>query len=253
MIKKLLFALCVMAAGNAYSQCTPNPAYANEDFGVWPDTISNFKNGTVGVFYSDTMNLMIPADAGAINPSFAGFTIDSVAFNQLTNLPPGIHVICNSQTGAACTYIANTLGCGLVEGTPTTAGTYEMVMEVTVYLALFGNTQAIPYSFEGYRIHVAEESGTGITELAPSRLEDVKTVPNPFSERTEIKFNLSAASMAQVEVFNLLGEKLWSRTVQGKAGANAVGFRANELESGIYIYHVKVDGVTRTGRMMVNR
>jgi hypothetical protein len=32
-----------------------------------------------------------------------------------------------------------------------------------------------------------------------------------------------------------------------------VPFEVNELENGIYIYHVEAAGTTYTGRMMVNR
>lgn len=252
-MRKILLAACVIVVADAYSQCTPNPLYADEAFGVWPDTTTNFKHGMVGVFYSDTMNLMIPTDAGEINPDFAGFTIDSVAFNQLTNLPDGLEVLCNSMTGADCTYLAGVLGCGLVEGTPTTPGTYEMVMEVQVYLNLFDSPQAIPYSFEGYQIVVTEDSTTAITEVTAPRMSEVRNAPNPFTDQTEIKFVLQAPSKVQVQVFNLVGEKLWSHSVQGKSGPNSVTFRAANLESGMYIYHVDGGGVSHTGRMMVNR
>lgn len=68
-----------------------------------------------------------------------------------------------------------------------------------------------------------------------------------------IQFELAGATTAKINVFNLVGEKLWSRTVLGKSGMNRVPFEVNELENGIYIYHVEANGSTFTGRMMVNR
>lgn len=251
MMRTLLLATLAAASINAFSQCIPNQLYADSIFGVWPDTTENFAPGMVGVFYSDTLNLLVPTDAGLVNPTFSGFVIDSVRMNQLTGLPAGLGVACNSQTGAPCTYLANQLGCGLIEGTPTEIGTFPIVIETTVYAQFFG-TQAIPYSFSGYSITIADNTAA-VENNGPVKLGRVQNAPNPFADRTMIEFGLSRASTAKIQVFNLVGEKLWSRTVQAKAGMNRVPFEVNELENGIYIYHVEAAGTTYTGRMMVNR
>ena len=98
MRKTLLLAACASIAFNAFSQCIPNQLYADSVYGVWPDTVTNFRSGTVGVFYSDTLQVLVPTNAGLINPAFNGFNIDSVALVGITGLPPGIEVICHSQT-----------------------------------------------------------------------------------------------------------------------------------------------------------
>ena len=252
MIRNLLLACFAAASLSSFSQCTPNALYADSVYGVWPDTTENFVPGMVNVFYSDTLNILVPSDAGLVNPNFSGFNIDSVSLSQVTGLPPGITVSCNSQTGAPCTYLPNQLGCGLLEGTPTEAGTYPIVLTVTGYVQIFFTTQAVPLTFSGYSITIAPNT-VGVTDLATAKLGRVQNVPNPFADRTTIEFSLSKAAPTRIKVFNLVGGEVWSRTVQGKAGNNRVPFELNDLESGIYIYHVEAAGTTFTGRMMVNR
>lgn len=252
MKKVLLVAAMAASSLTAIAQCSPNQTYADSVFGAWPDTVTNFSPGTVGVFYSDTLNLLVPTNAGLINPTFEGFMIDSVALVGVTGLPPGIAVHCTSHTGAACTYLTGQVGCGLIEGTPTVAGTFPLVIQVNAYVTLFTIPQAIPYEFPGYSITISDNT-TGVADLSPAKLIGVKNVPNPFAERTVIEFGLSRAAPVKMKVYNLVGAEMWQRSVQGKAGMNRVPFEAANLENGIYIYHVESAGSKFTGRMVVNR
>jgi hypothetical protein len=254
-MKRTLLAVCVLVCGlKASAQCIPNPLYADSVFGVWPDTTENFAAGVLNVFYSDTMNLIVPNNTSDIDPDLPSQQIDSVRFDGIDNLPPGISVICNSQTPSPCTFLPAQLGCGLLEGTPTAAGTYELVLNVTAYVNFLGFPVEVPYSFEGYEIVVA--SATGVDDVAPLTLGQVQTVPNPFTNRTSIEFTLNKPSLARLKVFNLVGEELWRETVQAKGGVNRVPFEAARLprmESGIYLYKVEAGDRTFTGRMVVNR
>lgn len=252
MRKTLLLAACAAIGFNAFSQCIPNQLYADSVYGVWPDTITNFRSGTVGVFYSDTMQLLVPTNAGLINPTFNGFNIDSVALVGISGLPPGIEVICHSQTAGPCTYITGQVGCGLLEGTPTQTGTFPLEVNVIAYLRILGTTQGIPQSFGNYKI-VIHDNTTAVEDVADLRMGRVQNVPNPFADRTTIEFSLSRAANAKVKVYNLVGEKLWNRSIAAKAGLNRVPFEMNELENGIYIYRVEAGTASFTGRMVVNR
>lgn len=251
MARTLTLSLALAAALHAGAQCVPNALYADSVYGVWPDTTENFAPGMVGVFYSDTLNILVPSNASLIDPDYPSFvSIDSISLNQVTGLPPGIQVSCNSQTAAPCTYLANQLGCGLLEGTPTQVGTFNIVLEVTAYANFLG-PQAIPQSFSGYSITILP-STVGIGEIKLEGPGTVRNVPNPFAARTDIEFDLGKAAPVNIQVFSLVGELVWQQTVQGKAGNNHVPFRANELENGVYLYHIEAAGLTRTGRMMVN-
>lgn len=253
MVRTLLVAMLGAAALSASAQCTPNQLYADSVYGVWPDTTENFADGMVGVFYSDTLQILVPSDASLVDPSLPSFvTIDSVAMTGVSGLPPGITVNCNSQTSASCTYLPNQVGCGLLEGTPTEAGTFNLVIEVIGYANLLGSTQEAPLTFPGYSITIAPNT-VGVNEVQVHGSGDVRTVPNPFAERTMIIFNLGAPTAATVTVYNLVGKQIWQEAVKGKLGVNRVPFAMDGLENGIYLYHVETLHGTFTGRMVVTR
>jgi hypothetical protein len=232
--------------------CTPDPLYADSLFGVWPDTTENFAPAFLGQDYQQVLNLKVPQDAGAIDPDFAGVVLDSVAFNGVDGLPPGLSIACASQTAASCSYITGQLGCGVIQGTPSQVGTYELTLNVTAYSTLGFFVLPIPYSFSGYRIVVSEDVTT-IGDIATTGLGQVRNIPNPFHSRTSIEFQLAKAGTVKVRVFNLVGEELWVTQVQGKAGLNRVPFESGSLQEGVYLYKVESGKENFTGRMALYR
>ena len=249
-MKKLLLSLTLIAtAAAASAQCTPDPLYQDSIFGVWPDTIDDFAPGEVGVPYSDQIDFLIPTDAGDVDPNLAGQTIDSVKLDNIQGMPPGLSFACNSHTNAPCTFLSSVLGCGLIEGTPTTAGSYPLTINVTAYVLFLGNPVAVPYPFDGYQIDIG---AAGVLDQQVS-ISGAQNVPNPFGQRTSIEWNLSRSASTTVKVFNLLGEKLWSQATEGRIGANKLVFDGSDLEDGIYLYEVQAGETRFTGRMVLHR
>ncbi|MBL7963176.1 MAG: T9SS type A sorting domain-containing protein [Flavobacteriales bacterium] len=246
----LLATLVAFTFGRAHAQCVPNPLYNDSLFGVWPDTIQGFAVATVGQFYSDTLNLKVPSDAGIVNPAFAGLTIDSVQFTGISGLPAGLSTSCTSHTPANCTYLTGIVGCGLIEGTPTTAGTYPLTIDVTAYTTVIVPIP-VPYTFTGYSITVQPFSN--VVEITGPNMTGVRNVPNPFANRTTIDLNLNKATPLQVRIYNLLGEELWKEKVEGRPGLNRIPFESGKLQDGVYIYSVRAGDEQFTGRMVLNR
>ena len=232
--------------------CTPDPLYADSVFGVWPDTTENFAPATINLLYSQSLNLIVPAEAGLVDPQFAGLTIDSVGFVGISGLPSGLSVACNSQTPADCSYITGQLGCGVITGTPTQTGTFPLTLNVLAHTTFFGNVLSVPYTFSGYRI-VVNDNTTSIEGPVAFNAGNVRTVPNPFSNRTSFEFELNRSGTVEVMVFDLLGEELWSRSVAGKAGTNRIPFDGQAFAEGVYIYKLVSGRTTQTGRMVLNR
>ena len=247
-MKQLAALFAFTAALGASAQCVPNQLYADSVYGVWPDTVTNFAHGYANTFYSDTLQMLVPTDAGLVDPQGAGFTIDSIALDEVAGLPPGFYVNCVSQTTAPCTYLPSVVGCGLIEGTTDSVGVFDLTINVTVYL-LAGFVQQ-QVSFPGYRIVIEEPNS--IADAVVLKPTDVRAVPNPADAATNIQFGLSRAAQAHIRVYNMVGEKLWDRTVQGKSGANNVRIDASTMGSGIYLYTVEAGSNTFTGRLVVN-
>ncbi len=247
----LLSLSLVLTASAASAQCIPNPLYADSAFGVWPDTTENFAVGMVNVFYSDTLNMIVPQDAGEIDPQFAGLALDSVRLNNIAGLPPGLVVNCNSQTGAQCTYLTGILGCGSIEGTPTSEGVYPLTINVTAFANLLGNPVPVDYPFSGYSIVIGPNT-VGLVENTMT-LSGVRNVPNPFMERTTIEFQLTQPGSVTIRLFDLLGAEVRSLRVAGKAGLNRYVLNAQGLQDGLYLYKLETGRTSFTGRMVVSR
>lgn len=252
-MKQTLLALALsLTAMGAYAQpCTPNPLYADSVFGVWPDTTENFMDGQLGIPYSQDLNLIVPVSAQDIDPTFPAVNIDSVVFNGVSGLPAGLVVQCASQTPAPCTYLPTILGCGVVNGTPSEAGLFELTLDVTGYFTLFGTAVPYPLTFTGYRIFVLDP--TSVNAMSPVGLAGVRNVPNPFTVRTSIEFQLKRANDVKLQVFNLLGEEIHSSIAQGRVGANSIVFENTTLEEGLYLYKVTSGPEMFTGRMRLSR
>jgi len=63
--------------------------------------------------------------------------------------------------------------------------------------------------------------------------------PNPFNPSTSIRFSLAKSGMANLSIYNMLGQKV-ATLINGNldAGEHNVTFSADNLSSGIYIYQL---------------
>ena len=68
-----------------------------------------------------------------------------------------------------------------------------------------------------------------------------QNAPNPFSERTEIKFSLPVnASRAYIYIFNMQGTLI--KQIQVNRNQSSVIINGSELTAGMYLYSLIVDG-----------
>jgi len=94
MLKKLLFTFSVLSfLGNvANAQCTPDPAFADSSFGVWPDTADNlpcaFADNAAG--YNTVINLKTLADTSLVVAGQAvSASVEKFRILSVTGLPSG--------------------------------------------------------------------------------------------------------------------------------------------------------------------
>ncbi|MBN2710060.1 MAG: T9SS type A sorting domain-containing protein, partial [Calditrichaceae bacterium] len=76
--------------------------------------------------------------------------------------------------------------------------------------------------------------------------------PNPFNPITTIEFHLPSASLVELNIFNVLGQKV-AALINGncKAGVNKVQFNAQNLASGMYLYKLKTSSGTISKKMLL--
>ncbi len=85
----------------------------------------------------------------------------------------------------------------------------------------------------------------------PQLLEALGLYPNPFADQLNIGFRLRVAASVSVAIFDVAGEPVWRWQRPVPAGANAapwlgVNERGSRCASGVYLIHVKAQGLDGT-------
>ncbi len=96
---------------------------------------------------------------------------------------------------------------------------------------------------------------TGIEDNNDLIVDDFRleqNYPNPFNNQTKISYNLSQICKVELSVFNPKGQivALLVRSKQNK-GNYSVSFNADKLNSGVYYYQLKTDGILRSIKRMI--
>jgi hypothetical protein len=101
----------------------------------------------------------------------------------------------------------------------------------------------------------------GDTSFNPVSVEDEfplnefvlsQNFPNPFNPSTSINFTLSEGDFINLEVFNVIGEKVTTLINEFKtAGTYTIQFEADVLASGTYLYVLRTPNFTQTRKMQL--
>jgi hypothetical protein len=78
--------------------------------------------------------------------------------------------------------------------------------------------------------------------------------PNPFTGSTRIRYELSEGAKTQLLIQDLSGRVLWQgQTERREAGLHEEDVQLGHLQSGIYLYTLRVDGLSKTRKMILTR
>jgi hypothetical protein len=106
-----------------------------------------------------------------------------------------------------------------------------------------------PAEYQQWLVTGVEES---ITDQLPSEYALSQNYPNPFNPTTNIQFSIPKSGNVQLNVFNVLGQKVAQLVDQElKAGTHKVDFDASQLTSGIYFYTLESGSFSQTNKMML--
>jgi choice-of-anchor B domain-containing protein len=90
------------------------------------------------------------------------------------------------------------------------------------------------------------------TSVIPASLQLFQNYPNPFNPSTTIRWSQPRAGIAEVAVFNLLGQRIEVfKTENLRPGEHRLQVNLNGHASGIYFYQVRVNGITSTVKKML--
>jgi len=89
-------------------------------------------------------------------------------------------------------------------------------------------------------------------QLEGQALTAIDNYPNPFNPETVIRYQLPNATHVELVVFNMIGQQITQLVNQAQnAGYHAIHFDARHLASGQYIYQIRANNQTTTGRMLL--
>ncbi|MEX2604220.1 MAG: T9SS type A sorting domain-containing protein [Gracilimonas sp.] len=85
----------------------------------------------------------------------------------------------------------------------------------------------------------------------PTQVRLNQNYPNPFNPTTKISFELPASDVVNLEVFNMLGQKVAEILTNTKlsSGEHTINFDASNLPSGVYLYRLNTNNFTEIRKM----
>ncbi|MEE4311062.1 MAG: T9SS type A sorting domain-containing protein, partial [candidate division KSB1 bacterium] len=101
---------------------------------------------------------------------------------------------------------------------------------------------------------LVDVAGNEFEAYRPGEFTLYANYPNPFNPSTVISFHVPEESDVSIAIYNVLGEEvaLIHNSVQ-EAGVHEITWDASDLPGGVYFVRVALDGVSKTGKMMVVR
>lgn len=113
-------------------------------------------------------------------------------------------------------------------------------------------------NYEDYkqRVYVASYNrgpvSTDSEAITPVEFSLGQNYPNPFNPTTEIEYSLSTAGNVKLELYNVLGQKMITLVDEHQiAGAHDFTLDASAFPSGVYVYSLTQNGITKTSKMVL--
>jgi len=265
----LLFALLLGAVSlqaQTAPTCSLDPVFvASSRVGIWPDSATNFVSGTVGQPYVQNITVKVPLDTAALGVTlcFNRFELKSPSGATNYDLPAGLNftvtpALMNSGT---IFFPGNANNCASIWGTPTTAGSYTLQLEVQAFAtATFSTCPSNPNPQSGsgvtttvldyYVINIT--APVGIESYGKDHLALYQNSPNPVRGETEIKFYVESEEEASIRIYNALGSLVYEKALKAQVGENTLKVDAGSWTSGVYMYSLHYKGAVTTKRMLVH-
>lgn len=137
---------------------------------------------------------------------------------------------------------------------PSTGKWYEYYTRDSIDLT--STSKTINMAPAEYRLYTSKkidrDNFVGIDEIINSKNTITTTWPNPSNGKFQILFNLSKPSNIRVEVFNMLGQTVYSKTESGYSGDNTIDIELpSNTSNGIYIYKLYGGEINSSGKISV--
>tara|TARA_B100000214_G_scaffold243909_1_gene178833 strand:+ start:5645 stop:6409 length:765 start_codon:yes stop_codon:yes gene_type:complete len=250
----LFFLVLVLWVSNINAQCTPDPQYVAP--GIYPDTSIGLAPAQVGQSYSENITVITPTDTiidvlGNLIP----VTIDSISLMSVSGLPPNFTYLCDPPS---CGFPGGTAKCvqlySVVDPIVSDVGVYNIIFETTSYasnvpiIGTFTQDDVIDY----YYIEISDV--TAVLNVLDFNDFELKGVyPNPVNKKAKIQFITGIEEEILFSVYNLLGEKIESRSILSSKGINTVYLETSSYSDGIYLYSISNGKKIQVKNMLISQ
>ncbi|MEZ4924605.1 MAG: T9SS type A sorting domain-containing protein [Crocinitomicaceae bacterium] len=166
----------------------------------------------------------------------------------------------NSNTGDYFQYVSLAAGCyhlymfdnygdGMTNSSSTTSDDGSIVISNNSTSAQ--TTMDIDYGSGYWLTFEITSAGTGVGFEEIESMDAFNVFPNPAVDMTTVQFNLTAASNVTVQMYNAVGQIVFSDNMGEVNGLQTVEIGTANLEAGIYMINVNVDGNIITQKVSV--
>jgi hypothetical protein len=99
-------------------------------------------------------------------------------------------------------------------------------------------------------VQAVVQSCAGIGENI-SFQRSLKVAPNPNNGQFSVQFTTDYAGTVQVELLNLLGQKVYTESFNHSEGLNSFKVDKKSISKGVYLFNVFFEGKNYTTRIVV--
>ncbi len=255
-MKKILLSLSVVLFTTFFTnaQCTPDPSLSGlivPPAGSRFDTINGtpfvvLPHGFVGQSYNEVLYFKIPSDTTAFGVQA---TINYAKLESVLNMPPGMSLTC---TPATCKFPGGSAGCASMGGVPQMVDSVEIEIAIEYNVTIAGLPTPIKDTLGGYYFVTKPGQPVGIEEIAAKNTTP-KLYPNPAKNRLYIDYTSHASNVTEVTLTNMLGRVVDSKSFNTQSGSNTFSFDIHPLSPGVYMYTIRENQKTFTGRFTISR
>jgi len=232
----LVLVISVALSLSGHAQCTPmdpEDCPDPENNGqVCPDTMPV---GYLNQAYAEEATILVPEQ-------YLNAQIHNLTIVDISNLPPGISWQSNAPDNRL---LAGNYYCMVLEGTPTIADTFYLKIIIDVYLDIIGQPVFFAQIVDSTSLAMIINEDFSIAEQERP-LNLLGSFPNPFSDRTNIRFYVPEGGTATFELYNALGRMMHADEVAVHRGENTIPFNGSHLPAGTYFYLIRQEGKYRS-------
>jgi pectin methylesterase-like acyl-CoA thioesterase len=220
-----------LAFGYVFKNCT----ITNDSIGYDGNAITSFYLGRPWQNYPQTVFINCYEPAAMNSDGWLSWNVTPTIYAEYNCSGPGYNPTARKNNGTVLT--------------DAQAATY------TTANILSRNSATPAYSMDWYVDNLVvtdvQEQNSPIKAIKSFNLD--QNYPNPFNPSTKISFSLPETGIVNLNVYNVLGQKVASliNSESMTVGNHSVSFNASNLSSGVYFYSLKAGNNVITKKMML--